>query len=90
MNNSGPDSVGQPGAVSAPLGVTVDIEILGLDVDPPGHELTSSHKDMGVNFLGASSRNTSGGGRLGTFHDVVVVVRLQVIDALWVIGLLIG
>jgi hypothetical protein len=86
VENSRPDSVGQPGAALAPLGVTVAVKVVGLDVDSPGYELTSSHRDMSVNFLGASSRYTCGGGHLSTFHDIVIVVHLQVVGAVWVIG----
>ena len=86
MNNSGPDSVGRPGAASAPFGVTVYLEIVRFDVYPTGYKLTSSHRDMSVSFLRSSSRYSGGGGRLGALHDVVVIVRLQVVHALRIIG----
>ena len=34
----------------------------------------------------APARGTPAAGDLGTFHDVVVILRLQVIYTLWVIG----
>ena len=73
-------------AALAPLGVAVAVEVDGLENSPGRDELTASHRDMSVCILGASSRYTCGGRRLRTFHDIVVVVHLQIIGAVWVIG----